>query len=83
MTSLVKIQGTLYIQTESLNPFGVSANSQADLKRNITDQNSAENVAEFKIAHSEKITYQQQNAFANLRRPWSFIRLLIKQSTQF
>jgi transposase len=34
------------------------------------------------IAHAEKITYQQQDAWANLRRQWSFIKLLTKQSTQ-
>ena len=80
--SLVKFQGTLNIQTARLNPLGVSANSRADLKRNITDQISAQNVAEFMIAHSEKISYQQQDAWANLRRQWSFIKLLTKQSTQ-
>jgi transposase len=80
--SLVKFQGTLNIQTARLNPLGVSANSRADLKRNITDQISAQNVAEFMIAHAEKITYQQQDALANLRRQWSFIKLLTKQSTQ-
>ena len=80
--SLVKFQGTLNIQAARLNPLGVSANSRADLKRNITDQISAQNVAEFMIAHSEKITYQQQDTLANLRRQWSFVKLLTKQSTQ-
>ena len=80
--SLVKFQATLNIQTARLNPLGVSANSRADLKRNITDKISAQNVAEFMIAHAEKITYQQEDAFANLRRQWSFIKLLTKQSTQ-
>ena len=80
--SLVKFQGTLNIQSARLNPLGVSANSRADLKRNITDPISAQNVAEFMIAHAEKITYQQNDALANLRRQWSFIKLLTKQSTQ-
>ena len=80
--SLVKFQGALNIQTARLNPLGVNANSRADLKRNITDKISAQNVAEFMIAHSEKITYQQQDALANIRRQWSFIKLLTKQSTQ-
>ena len=80
--ALVKFQGPLNIQTARLNPLGVNANSRADLKRNITDKISAQNVAEFMIAHSEKIAYQQQDALANLRRQWSFIKLLTKQSTQ-
>ena len=80
--SLVKFQGSLNIQTARLNPLGVNANSRADLKRNITDQISARNVAEFMIAHAEKIAYQQQDALANLRRQWSLIKLLTKQRTQ-
>jgi len=54
--SLVKFPGTLNIQTARLNPLGVNANSRADLKRNVIDQISAQNIAEFMIAHSEKVT---------------------------
>lgn len=80
--SLVNFQGALNIQTARLNPLGVNANSKADLKRNITDKISAQNVAEFMIAHAEKINYQQQDALAPFRRQWSLIKLLTKQSTQ-
>jgi transposase len=80
--SLLKFQATLNIQSARLNPLGVNANSRADLKRNITDKISAQNVAEFMIAHPEKINYQQHDSFANLRRQWNYIKLLTKQSTQ-
>ena len=81
-SSLVKFQGTLNIQTARLNPLGVNANSKADLKRNVTDKISAQNVAEYMIAHPEKVSYQTQDHLASLRKHWSFIKMLTKQSTQ-
>ncbi|GAH13713.1 unnamed protein product, partial [marine sediment metagenome] len=65
-----------------MNPLGVNANSKADLKRNITDKISAQSVAEYMIAHPEKISYEQQDHLASLRKQWGFINMLTKQSTQ-
>jgi len=80
--SLIKFQGTLNIRTARLNPLGVNANSKADLKRVITDKISADNVAEYLIAHPEKVSYQQEDSLASLRKQWRFIKMLTKQSTQ-
>jgi transposase len=80
--ALVKLQGTLNIQTARLNPLGVMHNSKADLKRNNTDKISAQNIAEYLITHPEKVTYQQQDQMATLRKQWGFIKMLTKQSTQ-
>lgn len=80
--ALVGFQATLNLKTARLNPLGVSANSKADLKRNITDKISAQNVAEYVIAHPEKVSYEQQDHLASLRKQWSFIKMLTKQSTQ-
>ena len=80
--ALVKFQGTLNLRTARLNPLGVNANSKADLKRNITDKISAQSVAEYMIAHPEKVPYQQQDHLASLRKQWGFINMLTKQSTQ-
>jgi transposase len=80
--ALIKFQGTLNLKTARLNPLGVNANSKADLKRNVTDKISAQNVAEYMIAHPEKISYEQHDHLANLRKQWGFIRMLTKQSTQ-
>lgn len=82
LNALIKFQGTLNIHTARLNPLGVSANSKAALKRNITDKISAQNVAEYLIAHPEKVSFQQQDPFASLRKHWSFIKTLTKQCTQ-
>lgn len=80
--SLLSFQGSLPIKTAHLNPLGVSHNAKADLKRNVTDKISARNVAEFMIAHPEKVSYQHQDSLASLRKQWGFITMLTKQSTQ-
>ncbi|MFZ0485177.1 MAG: IS110 family transposase [Desulfobacterales bacterium] len=81
--SLVAFQGSLGIQTARLNPLGVKRNSQADLKKNTTDKISAQNIAEYLVAHPEKVTYQQQDQLVGLRKQWGFIQTLTKQRTQF
>jgi len=80
--SLVKFQSTLSLNTAHLNPFGVSHNRKAGMKRNITDKISAQNIAEYMIAHPEKVSYQPQDYLASLRKQWGFVKMLTKQSTQ-
>ena len=82
LNTLIKFQGTLNLRTARLNPLGVNANSKADLKRNITDKISAQNVAEYMIAHPEKVSYQEEDCLAGLRKQWGFIQMLTKQKTQ-
>ena len=63
--TLRKFQSSLNIKTARLNPAGVCKNNEAALKRVITDKISAQGVAEYLIAHSEKVMYQQHgNIFA-------------------
>ncbi len=81
--SLTGFQASLNIKTARLNPLGVSHDSQADMKRNKTDKISAQSVAEYLITHPEKVIYQQEDQFANLRKIWTFIQMLTKHSTQF
>jgi len=81
--SLIEFQGSLRIQTARLNPLGIMHNSKADLKKNTTDKISAQNIAEYLIAHPEKVVYQQDDKLAGLRKQWSFIKMLTKQCTQF
>jgi len=80
--SLIQFQGSLNIQTTRLNPLGVMHNSKAELKKNTTDKISAQNIAEYLVAHPEKANYQQEDHLAGLRKQWGFIRLLTKQCTQ-
>ena len=81
--SLIEFQGSLNIQTARLNPLGVMHNSKADLKKNTTDKISAQNIAEYLVAHPEKVVYQQQDRLSGLRKQWGFIKTLSKQCTQF
>jgi len=80
--SLFKFQGSLNIETARLNPEGVSHNSKADLKRIITDKISARSIAEYLVAHPDKVMYQQQDYWGSLRKQWSFVKMLTKQNTQ-
>jgi transposase len=80
--ALLEFQGTLNLRTARINPLGVHHNSKADLKRNVTDKISAQSVAEYMIAHPEKVSYQSQDQLANLRKQWGFIKMLTKQCTQ-
>ena len=79
---LLEFQGTLNLQTARLNPLVVHHNSKADLKRNVTDKISARNVAEYMIAHPEKVSYQCRDHLASLRKQWGFVKMLTKQCTQ-
>lgn len=80
--ALRKFQSSLNIKTARLNPAGVCRNNEAGLKRIITDKISAQGVAEYLITHPEKVVYQQQDYWASLRKQWSFVKMLTKQSTQ-
>ena len=81
-SALVKFQGSLNIKTARLNPEGVYCNSKADLKRTITDKVSAKSIADYQIAHPDKVVYQQEDYWAPMRKQWSFVTLLTKQKTQ-
>jgi transposase len=80
---LLEFHGSMNIQTARLNPLGVMHNSKADLKKNTTDRISAQNIAEYLVAHPEKVQYQKDDPLAGLRKQWGFIRMMTKQCTQF
>ena len=73
---------SMNIKTARLNPKGVLHNSKADLKRNKTDKISAQSVAEYLIAHPEKVIYQSEDRLVGIRKQWGFIKILTKQCTQ-
>ena len=81
-SSLIKFQSSLNIRTARLNPEGVYNNSKASLIRTVTDKVSAKNIAEYLVAHPEKVKYQQQDYWGPLRKQWTFVKLLTKQKSQ-
>ena len=80
--SLQQFTQRLHISVARLNPLAVMHNSKADLKRNTTDKISAHSIAEYLIAHPDKVAYQRIDQWAGLRKQWGFIRMLNKQCTQ-
>lgn len=83
LKSLIKFQGSLNLKSARLNPVGVHSNSKATLNRITTDKISAQNVAKYMIEHPEKVSYQQEDYWASLRKQWGLVRMLTKQCTQF
>jgi len=79
---LKRLQRTFKVSVARLNPLGVMHNSKADLKRNTTDKISAQSIAQYLIAHPEKVCYQQHDQWAGLRKQWGFIKMLTKQCSQ-
>ena len=80
--SLHTCQKDLNVYVARVNPRGVKHHSEAGLKRNTTDKMSAQNVAEYLIAHGDKVTYEKEDYYASARRQWKFAALLTKQKTQ-
>lgn len=72
----------LPVRVARLNPARVKFNSQANAKRNRTDQISAQDVAEYLATHAANVIYNEPEAHAQLRRMWSHIQLMLKQKTQ-
>lgn len=79
---LMDISACFNIKVARLNPYGVNKNSQAALKRNITDKISAQNIAEYLITHPENVSYQSSDPLAPLKEQWNYIELLKKQKVQ-
>lgn len=72
---------TLPIHVARLNPAWVKANSEASGQRNKTDQVSAQDIAEYQIAHPEKVAYDEET-YPSLRRQWTLIKMYVKQKQQ-
>lgn len=82
LSYLNKCQSNLNLSVARINPYGVSYNSKASLRRIITDKLSAKNVAEYMISHPEKVNYNNDDYYAPVRRQWTLIKLLTKQKVQ-
>jgi transposase len=79
---LWKLQERFNINISHVNPYGVKYFKEASLERINTDKISAKKIAEYIITYPEKVTYNQEDYFAPLRRHWKVLRLLKKQCAQ-
>jgi transposase len=80
--SLKKFQSDISIKVARINPTGIYYNSKADLKRVTTDRISALSIAEYLISHPEKVNYNTDDYFVDLRKQKTFVKLLKSQRTQ-
>ena len=77
--ALCKFKRDMPISVVRLNPVGVHHNLKASLSRNITDKISARGIAEYLLSHSDKVRYDSDNDYAELRKQKKFIDMLTKQ----
>ena len=78
---LRELSSSLPVSVARLNPNMVKANSVAELRRTKTDAVSARDIAEYMIAHPDKVRYNEPY-YSALRRQWTLIELNSKQLTQ-
>ncbi len=79
---LCKYKRELPLSVVRLNPVGVHYNLKAGLNRNVTDKISARGIAEYLLSHSNKIRYDSQDNFTELRKQKKFVDMLTKQKVQ-
>jgi transposase len=65
-----------------INPYGVYYSGKADLKRVTTDKISAFSIAEYMVNYREKLVFDFDDEFTDLKRQVSHIRLLKTQKAQ-
>lgn len=72
----------LPVKSARINPNGIKHYMLAQLKRNKTDQISAQAVAEYMIVHGDKVLFNQDDPYYSARRYWAGLILLKKQHSQ-
>ena len=82
LNTLQNFQAHFNIYAARLNPKGVHHHGKAEMKRVITDRISAQNIAEYLIAHPEKVSFENNDDFASLRSHWKYVQIMIKQKGQ-
>ena len=80
--TLKRFQSEFNLKVARVNPTGVNFDRKASLKRNVTDAISALHIAEYMINHPEKVEYDKDEYWTNLRRHWNFVEMQKKQRVQ-
>lgn len=80
--TISKLGEVLNIRVVRLNPLGVSHSQKANMNRAITDEISANNIAEYLINHQNKIEPSTNSYYSSIRKQWVFVKLLVKQRVQ-
>lgn len=78
----MELGSVMNLKSARINPLTISAFYKATLTRVVNDQISAKTIAEYMIACPERIHYNSDDPYADVRRLWSFLDMLKKQRTQ-
>lgn len=82
LRTLVSLSSVMNIKVARLNPSGIKALYDASLTRNINDGISARTIAEYMITYPDKIVYDVDDPYYEVRRHWNYIEMLKKQRVQ-
>lgn len=66
--SVYTLSKSIPVRSARINPCGIKKFMDADLKRTINDEVSAECIARYMIAHPDKLLFDQEDQFYSLRR---------------
>ena len=81
MLKSLKLNYAVY--SSRLNPTAIFNASKAELNTNVTDSQSARNIASYLLRYCDKVDFKQQdNVYCSFRSLHTHIQLLIKQRTQ-
>jgi len=70
------------VKAVRLNPLAVKAHHNASMRRIVTDDISALNIATYLIAYKNRTRFEQDTGFESLRKQWKLTEMLKKQHTQ-
>ena len=82
LSCVYNLSNSLPIHSARINPCGIKKYMDAELMRTINDEISAQYIAQYMIVHPDKILYDQQDPFYNLKREWNSLCMLKKIVTQ-
>jgi transposase len=83
LKELVSVSDSIPLKVSRVNPKAVKGMSDAALNRTITDQVSAESIANYLVLFHEELTYlSSDNTFREARSHYRFIKMLMKQKVQ-
>ena len=80
---LLRLSEVYPLMIARLNALSVKKHREASMERTVTDSIAAEAIASYQISYSEKVTYNEDETFKDLRKQWNIIQLLVKQQTQW
>ena len=79
---LKELSSSYNVNVARLNSKGVNHHHKASLNRNITDQISAKNIAQYLMTYPSKVYYNQETLYQDARSLYGHIEMLTKQTTQ-